>query len=57
VVQTVYAVGEVAEFTRKVYIVVEQLPSDNDVKLADALADWLIATADANLTSLNNWES
>lgn len=57
IVQTVYASGEVPEFTRKVYMVVEQLPSDSDVKLADALSDWLIATSDANLTALLGWES
>lgn len=57
IVQTIFAAGAVPEYSRKVYIVVEQLPSDADVKLTDALSDWLIATANANLTSLLNWES
>lgn len=55
--QTVYATAEVPQFTRKFYVVLEQLPNDSDVKLADAMADWLIATANANITSLINWES
>lgn len=57
VVQTVYAVDEVPEFERKVYIVLETLPSDSDVKNVDALADWLIATANSNVVSLHGWES
>lgn len=57
IVETIYADADVAEYTRKVYIVIEHLPSDTDVKLADALCDWLIATSDAALTSLNGWES
>jgi hypothetical protein len=57
IVQTVFAAGEVAEYTRKVYIVLEQQPKDTDVKNTDALADWLIATANVNVTSLLNWES
>jgi len=57
VVETVYATAEVPEHTRKVYIVIELLPNDSDIKNADALADWLIATSDAALTKLNGWES
>lgn len=57
VTQRVFATAEVAEYTRKVYIVIELLPSDLDVKLTDALADWLIATANANVTALLGWES
>jgi ABC-type phosphate transport system substrate-binding protein len=57
ILRTVYAAGEVPEYTRKVYIVVEGKPSDSDVKDVDALADWLIATANANVTSLLAWES
>lgn len=57
VTQTVFATAEVAEYTRKVYIVMEQLPSDVDIKNADALADWAIATANSNLVSLMGWES
>lgn len=57
VTQRVFAAGEVPEFHRKVYIVVEQKPGDTDIQLADALSDWLIATANVNLNSLMAWES
>lgn len=57
ITQTVFATAEVAEFTRKCYIVLEQLPNDVDVENADALADWLIASSDAALDSLIGWES
>lgn len=56
-VTTVYKTESAAEYQRKTYIVLEQLPSDMDVKLTDCLCDWLIATANANTTSLLNWES
>lgn len=55
--QTVFATAEAAEIVRKVYIVLEQSKGDMDVKLTDALSDWLIATANANVTSLLGWES
>lgn len=57
VTQTIFATAEVAEYQRKFYIVMEQLASDTDVKLADSLCDWLIASADAKLVSLLGWES
>lgn len=57
VVQTIYATATIPQFTRKAYFVVELLPSDGDVKLMDALADWAIATSDAALTQLNQGES
>lgn len=55
--QTIYAAGAVPEFRRKVYVVFELLKNDTDVKLVDALADWLIASSNANVTSLINKES
>lgn len=55
--QRVYADGETPEKFRRVYVVIEQEPSDTDVKLCDSLADWLIATANVNVTSLLGWES
>lgn len=55
--QRIYAVGEDPEVFRRVYIVIEQEPGDMDVKLVDCLADWLIATANANTTKLLGWES
>lgn len=57
VIQTVYATETTDEIVRKTYIVMEQAPSDVDVKLVDALCDWLIATADANILSLLQWSS
>lgn len=57
VVRTIFAAGAVAEYYQKAYFVVELLPGDTDVTLMDAIADWCIATSNANLTSLNGWES
>lgn len=57
VVTRVFATDVAPEYERKVYIVIEQLPNDLDVKQADALSDWLIASANANVTSLLQWES
>jgi hypothetical protein len=55
--QRIYADGEEPEVFRRVYVVIEQEPGDMDVKLVDCLADWLIATANANTTKLLSWES
>lgn len=57
IVETVWATAEVAEYTRKVYFVIEQLPTDLDVEIMDAIADWAIATTNSNLDSLMGWES
>jgi hypothetical protein len=57
VVQTVFATAVAAEIVRKHYFVLENDPSDTDVKLLDATCDWLIATAGANISKLINWES
>lgn len=57
VVQTIFAVGEVAEYTRKFYFVYEVLPQDTSIALADAVADKMIATSNALLLSLLQWES
>lgn len=57
VVQTVFASGEVAEYERKFYFVIEHLPSDTSVLLADAVADYCIASTNAFLTQLLGWES
>lgn len=57
VVQTVFASGEVAEYERKFYFVIEQLPSDTSVEIGDAIADLSIATSNAFLSSLLGWES
>lgn len=57
VTQKVFAAGEVPEYHRKVYIVIEHKPGDTDIQLPDALSDWLIATANVNTNSLMAWES
>jgi hypothetical protein len=57
VVQTVFASGTVAEYERKFYFVIEHLPSDTSVLLADAVSDLSIASTNAFLVSLLAWES
>lgn len=57
VVQTVFASGEVAEYERKFYFVIEHLPSDTSVVLTDGVADLCIATANAFPIALLGWES
>lgn len=57
VTQTIFASGDVAEYERKFYFVIEHLPSDTSFALADAVCDLAIATSDAFLTSLMGWES
>lgn len=57
ITETVFATTTDAEFTRKCYVVLEMLPNDTDISNADALADWLIASTNANLVSLAGWES
>lgn len=53
-VVTTFATDTVAEFTRKSYFVIEQLPSDQDDGTMQALADWVDATS---LGKLLGWES
>jgi hypothetical protein len=57
VIRTIYATSTVPEYYQKFYFVVEQLPSDTSVVLADGVADWSIVTSNTNLISLLNWES
>lgn len=54
ILDTVFAAGDVPEYQRKIYLVIEQLPSDIDTNLAEALAEWMTP---ANLAKLVNWES
>jgi hypothetical protein len=54
---TVFASGAVAEYQETAYFITEQLASDSIVELMDALADWAIASSNANLTKLLGWES
>lgn len=56
-VQTIYATSTVPEYYRKAYFVVELLPTDEDVSLADAMADLMIATTNELLDELNDMKS
>jgi hypothetical protein len=57
VVHTVFAAGDVAQYDRKVYFVLECKPGDSAVNIADGLMDYAIATTDAFMTALEAWES
>lgn len=57
VVQTIFAAGDVAEYERKFYFVLEHKPGDTSVALGDAVADKVIASSNALLVSLLGWES
>jgi hypothetical protein len=57
VVETIFPVDSTPGFERKFYFVLEQLPQDQSVLNADAVADLMIATSDAFLTALVGWES
>lgn len=57
VVHKVFEAGEVAEYERKFYFVMESKPGDTATNLADAVADLMILTSNAFLVSLNGWES
>lgn len=58
-IETVYASGDVPEFDRKFYWVIENKPDDltSSVANVDAMADKAIASSNAFLTQLVNWES
>ena len=55
--ETIYATSTVPEYTRTMYFVIQQLPSDSGYVNADAIADWMIASTNAALVKLMNWES
>lgn len=57
VVETVYAAGDVPEYTRKCYFVLENKPGDTSVANMDALCDLAIASSNAFLTSVIGWDS
>jgi hypothetical protein len=57
VVKTTFATSTVPEFKTTAYFVMEQLPSDLNVEIQDAIADWSIASTNANLNKLLGWES
>jgi hypothetical protein len=55
--ETIFATSTVPEYVRKDYFVIERLPSDTSYVNTDGFADWQIATSDAALVKLLNWES
>jgi len=54
---TTFATSTVPEFFHLAYFVVQLLPSDTNVEPMDAIADWAIASSNANLVKLYGWES
>lgn len=54
-VRTTFASGAVAEYSEKVYFVMENIQSSTSVEMGNALANWLIASTNANLTKLVGW--
>jgi hypothetical protein len=56
-VQTVFAAGSVPEYERKFYFVYEVLPSDTSVLLGNAVSAKAVASSNAILVALLNWES
>lgn len=57
VVVTTFATTTLPQTHRKFYIVDESQESATDVDLPDAVADLMIASADAFLLKLNTWQS
>lgn len=57
VVHRIFAVGDVPQYERKFYFVLEHKVGDVLTNLADAACDLAIATSDAFLVSLQSWES
>lgn len=54
---TIFATATVPESKRTAYFIMEQLSSDTNVELMDALSDWAIASTNANLVKILGWES
>jgi hypothetical protein len=57
VVKTTLATDTVPEFYQKFFFVDERKPGDTGVVLADGIADLMIASSNAFLASLVQWES
>lgn len=57
IVTTTYATADAEEYPRKDYMVIERKLGDADVKQTDAMSDLCIASANAFVVSLLNWES
>lgn len=56
-IQTIYATDTEPEYYRKMYFVVEVLPSDDDTTIGNAVASFAIATSNELLDELNDWQS
>jgi hypothetical protein len=56
VVETVYQVGDVAEYERRDYLTFRRKASDTSIENVDAICDYLIASANSKLISIMNWE-
>jgi hypothetical protein len=54
---TTFATSSLPESYHTAYMVVELLPGDTYVEPIDALADWVTASSNANVTKLYGWES
>lgn len=56
-VRTIFGVDGEPDQIRKIYFVIEQEPSDTDVKDIDCICDLAIASSGAFVTSLLGWSS
>lgn len=54
--KTTFATATDVEFEELAYFVVQQRNSNVGTDLANALANWLVASANANLVKILNWE-
>jgi len=57
VLETIYATSTVPQYTRKAYVVFEQLASDTSIVNVTGLLSGLTASTNALLIKLMNWES
>jgi hypothetical protein len=57
IVHTIFKAGDVEQYERKFYFVIETKPGDTATALSDAVADLMILSSNAFLVSLNGWES
>lgn len=57
VLETIYATSTVPQYTRKSYLVTEQLSSDTSIVNTTGLMSGLTASTNALLIKLFNWES
>lgn len=55
--ETIFASGEVPEFTRKMYAVYEVPPSKTNASMWATLSGWISADTYANAIAVNGWQS